>query len=174
MKRHFAIAMAVLAGWIAVGANIAHAQFGGQLGRPAPRARPTVSPYINLGTGGNNALNFYGIVKPQFEANKNFDNLQQGLAQLNADGTLKGQLGQQDPVGTQTGLQTGHPAGFFNYSHYFPTTPYGGAGNALQMGGGIGGAGNVGNVGAFGIGAGGAYGAGNRTFYGQNLFTGPR
>lgn len=159
MKKHMATTLAILAAWIVIGANAAQAQFGGQIGKPPVRARPTISPFINLGAG-NTAMNYYGIIKPQFDANRNFGDLQQGLAQLNADGTLKGTLGQQDPVGVQGGLQTGHPAGFFNYSHYFPTTPYGGAGGSMQMGGG--------NAGGFGV------GGGNRTFYGPNLYTGPR
>ncbi len=183
MKKHLATTLAILAAWIAFGANSAHAQSGGQIGKPPARTRPTVSPFINMGTG-NSALNYYGIIKPQFDANRNFTDLQQGIAQLNTDGTLKGPLGQQDPVGVQGGLQTGHPAGFFNYSHYFPTTPYGGAGTAMQMGGGIGGANSVGNIGGAGFGVGGGnFGAGagnfggvggNRTFYGPIFYTGPR
>ncbi len=181
MKRTLATTMAVLAAWIAISPNAALAQFGGQLGRPPMRTRPTVSPFINLGTG-NNAFSYYGIIKPQFDAAKNIGDLQQEMTLMNADGTLKGPLGQQDPVGVKNGLQTGHPAGFFNYSHYFPTTPYGGAGAAAQMGVGIGAAGATGNVGAFGVGAGyngvgglgGGGGLGNRTFYGPNLYIGPR
>ncbi|MGF1580701.1 MAG: hypothetical protein ACFCD0_15170 [Gemmataceae bacterium] len=89
----------------------AKAQFGGfggvgpaQLGRPTNQAgRPRVSPFINLGGGGSAGVTFFGIVRPQVQANRAIQNL-----------TLAQQLG-----GTTTQAGTGRSY-FFNYSHYYP------------------------------------------------------
>src|SRR5262245_12524565 len=37
---------------------------------PNPYARPVVSPYLNLARGGNPAINYFGLTKPQLDFNK--------------------------------------------------------------------------------------------------------
>lgn len=76
--------------------------------------RPTTSPYLNLNRGGNPALNYYNLVRPEFE----FRNAYQGL---------QGQLNQQQQQmlnreTAEEGLPvSGHATRFFNYSHYYPS-----------------------------------------------------
>jgi hypothetical protein len=174
MKRGIFTSLALLALW-GTGLNFASAQFGG-LGQAPPRVRPTVSPFINLGQGGAGA--FYGIIKPQLDANRSINDLQQGLNRLNPDGSLRGQI-DAGSVNALGGLQTGHSATFMNYSHYFPLVPPGGSGTAgnLGIGTGLGGY-NPSLGGGFGLGntgfnsGGGGFGLGNtggRTFFGGNL-----
>src|SRR5438552_3659922 len=165
MKRGI-ITLTALALWSSVGLNFASAQFGGTLGQAPPRSRPAVSPFINLGPGGAGA--FYGIIKPQLDANRSINDLQQGVMRLNPDGSLKGQLDQA--TGTTTiGLQTGHSASFFNYGHYFPVNGPGSATNAtgtsFGTGSGLGGS-------SSGLTTGSGFGVGpftNRTFFGPNM-----
>ncbi len=168
MQRSIVVTVAALAVWFSAGLNQASAQFGG-LGQP-PARRPAISPYINLGEGGN-AFNYYGLVKPQIDANRNFAEIQQQL--LNPDGSAKGPLVPQNQPAALGGLQTGHAATFFNYGHYYPQNPYAGTtglGAAGQgLGNGLGGYGvNPGTglgAGAFDVGAG-------RTFFGNTLNSG--
>ena len=160
MKRTIMASLAVLALWGSVELNFARAQFG-TLGQAPPRTRPTVSPFINLGQGGAGA--FYGIIKPQLDANRSINDLQQGIHRLNPDGSLKGQLDGQNSANALGGLQTGHSATFFNYGHYYPMAP--GSTGASTTGYNPSGAG-------FNTGTGAGFGAGNtggRTFFGANL-----
>jgi hypothetical protein len=147
--------------------SVASAQFG-TLGQAPQRPRPTVSPYINQGVGGGlNAFNYYGIIKPQFETNRSINQLQTGVQLLNADGSLKGALSQSQP-NALGGMQTGHPATYFNYSHYFPMS-YGSTtatGAASSFGTGVGGMNS--GVGSVNTGAGGVN-SGVRGFYGSTL-----
>ena len=168
MQRSIAVGLTVLAVWCGAGLNYAGAQFG-TLGQPPARPRPTVSPYVNLGEGGN-AFNYYGLVKPETDAYKSIQQLQQGAQLLNPDGSAKGPL-QPNQVNALGGLQTGHAVTFFNYGHYYPQNPYAGtAGTAnLPPGTGLGGYGVGANVGGLanpntpvGVGA----------FFGPNLNTG--
>jgi hypothetical protein len=134
--------------------SVASAQFG-TLGQAPQRSRPTVSPYINQGVGGGiNAFNYYGIIKPQIDTNRSISQLQTGVQLLNADGSLKGALSQgQQPNAVNT-MQTGHPATYFNYSHYFPMS--------------FGSTGATGTASGFGTGVGGAN-MGVRPFYGSTF-----
>lgn len=85
---------------------------------PFTYTQPPVSPYLNLLRGGNPAVNYFGLVRPE----QNFYNqLQQGQLQ-------QGQLQQQGFLGLSalpTGaegivlLETGVPARFMNFSHYY-------------------------------------------------------
>ena len=159
MRRSIVTSLTVLALWGSIGLNFATAQFG-SLGQAPPRTRPTVSPFINLGQGGAGA--FYGIIKPQLDANRSINDLQQGLQRLNPDGSLQGQLN-QGHINAQTGLQTGHAASFFNYSHYYPLTPGGASsGGTTGLGAGLGSPG-------FGVGTGGIGNTGVRPFFGANM-----
>jgi hypothetical protein len=118
-----------------------------------PIRRPTLSPYLNLARGGNPAITYYGLVRPQFEAQAQFSQLQQQLAD------------QQALIGAQQNLTTGVPitgraAGFQTHLGYFQNwrgrsggTAGTGSGFGLNntVGAGSGLAGNVGVVaGGFG------------------------
>lgn len=102
----------------------------GSLQRPnLPNQHPTVSPYLNLfgGSGGNPAINYYGIVRPQVETQQSLQHLQQGLQNLPQ---MMGGAGQgQD--GTNNQFTTGHGVAFLNYSHYFPLYRGNTGGNGL-------------------------------------------
>lgn len=72
--------------------------------------RPQVSPYINLLRGGNQAIQYQGLIRPQqnfyrYQEQQRLFNqqFQSGLRQLSRQGT---------------GV-TGHQTAFFNYSHYY-------------------------------------------------------
>lgn len=170
MKRGITTSLAVLLAWWGIGVDFASAQFG-TLGQPPIRPRPSVSPYINLGTGGG-AMSYYGIVRPQIDANKSILGLQNALSMMNPDGSLMGQLDQQSQTGQpNTGLSTGHSATYFNYGHYYPQYPPGGAGTA-GFGGGLGGGGFGPGMGGYNssFGPGSTYG-GSRTFFGNTMGT---
>jgi hypothetical protein len=136
---------------LALGAqNVAQAQFGGQIGsytRPRTNSNPTVSPYLNLNRAGSNpAINYYGLVRPQMDTNRSFQQLDPALfggdprmgfggAGVGPDGTPI--VGMNNLYPNQAlGLQTGHPATYFYYSHYFQFPQAG------QRGGGAGAGGN--------------------------------
>lgn len=75
---------------------------------------PSISPYLNLARGGNTAINYFGIVRPQFEF-RAFEAQQQGaMQQLGRQ--VQGVTGGRTPGGTTA------PGGYFmNYSHYYPS-----------------------------------------------------
>ena len=160
MKRGIISSLAVLALWGSVGLNFAAAQFG-TLGQPPIRPRPTVSPFINMGAGGAGA--YYGIVKPQTDATRAILDLQN--SQNKQDAMIKAAQDSQGADGLG-GAQTGHSATFFNYGHYYPTTPPGGgapgASPSLGASPGLGGTINPTFTGGVG-------GPGIRTFFGNNL-----
>jgi hypothetical protein len=105
----------------------------GQYNRPKTSPNPTVSPYLNLFRGGGDpAINYFGIVRPQMDAMQAFQQIQQ-QQQMFAAGTAAGYdpfnpLGSvfyQDPANR---LQTGHAVSYFNTMQYFPTPGKGGTG----------------------------------------------
>ena len=113
--------------------DVSSAQTGqiGSYNRPKTNSYPTVSPYLNLGRGGNNAaVNYYGLVRPQKDANRAFQQLDPALfggdPRLGLNGTAIGPDGNPIPGSKQylpnqaLGLQTGHPATYLYYSHYYP------------------------------------------------------
>src|SRR5262249_8648545 len=107
--------------------------------RPGGPTTPPYSPYLNLLRPGNPAINYYGLVRPQFDFRQQI----QGLQQLTAPATLEAQTANTLPT-------TGHPVQFLNYSHYF-----GGAINrpgAVRPGAVVQGAQNVGGVAAQNVG----------------------
>jgi hypothetical protein len=89
------------------------AQAQGGYARPAisPGSRPTVSPYLNIVRQGNPALNYYNLVRPEFE----FRNAYQGLQQQ-----VTRQTTAIDQMDASLLPATGHSTSFMNYSHYFP------------------------------------------------------
>src|SRR3954471_10368722 len=79
---------------------------------PPPRpainttARPTVSPYLNLLRGGQStALNYYNLVRPQFDFQNSINTLQQ---EVTSNQQSISQLGQAN----NTLPDTGHPVQF--------------------------------------------------------------
>jgi hypothetical protein len=90
---------------------------------------PAYSPYLNLTRGGNTALNYYGLVRPQIATANAFQAL--GNAQHN--------LNVGPSANPDQPLQTGHRSGFMTHTRFFMNSG-GGAGTrgANQVvGGGI-------------------------------------
>jgi hypothetical protein len=105
----------------------AHAQFPGAyggfggFGGYGYAAPSRVSPYLNLlRSGSAPGVNYYGLVRPEFEFRRNIGQLQaQNFAQ------------QQAITGLQTApttVTTGHPVGFQNHLGYFQNLSALGAG----------------------------------------------
>jgi hypothetical protein len=92
--------------------------------------RPPVSPYLNLLTGGGDtAVNYYGLVRPQFAYNRAIQNLGSEINYLESPAAA-----QQN----QTPFQTGNRSGFMTQNRYFMTNGYAGAGG-YRPGAGVGG-----------------------------------
>jgi hypothetical protein len=131
--------------WLALGAPSLWAQ-----GFRAPaQPQPAVSPYMNLLRQGNSpAFNYLTLVRPELDANKAIDQLNNQVLQYSAN----------PPAATGAGeLTTGHAFGFQTQRRYFQTV--GGRGGVGGGGGGVGG-GAVGQPGGQGFG-GGVAGFGN-------------
>jgi hypothetical protein len=79
-----------------------------------PFNQPRVSPYLNLLRGGASpGVNYYDLVRPQFQFRNSIQQLQQ---QVGAD--QQALAGLQGPGSTPT---TGHPVGFMTHLSYFQT-----------------------------------------------------
>jgi hypothetical protein len=86
---------------------------------PNPLGRPAISPYLNLNRSGNPAINYYGLVKPQFDTSQQLQLLQR-QQQLQQQELQMYQFGVPTEDAAFTGYsQTGHSTTYFNYSHYF-------------------------------------------------------
>jgi hypothetical protein len=95
------------------------AEAQGPFGRPgvAPFAQPTVSPYINLLRGNTSAaINYYGLVRPEFATLQNFTNLQQDI---NFNRSFLSSSTDESTTGVPV---SGHPVYFLNTGGYFLTT----------------------------------------------------
>ncbi len=132
--------------------NVVFAQTGqiGSYNRPRTNTYPSVSPYLNMGRGGSNpAVNYYGIVRPQVDTNRAFQQLDPSMfggdPRFGLGGAAIGPDGNPIPGANQylpdqtTGLSTGHPATYFYYSHYYQMQPgqrsaAGGAGGNSNFG----------------------------------------
>lgn len=146
MKRWLRLLLASGLVWTAI-SETASAQ-GWQIGgynQPNVRSRPTYSPYLNLGQGTGGASAYYGIVRPQFNINRNTVQLGQLQQFVNQP---PGAVGPETGEQPQLTLDTGHHATFFSTSHYF------GVGAPRGGGGGGGGAGGTGGAPVFGTGIG--------------------
>ena len=90
MKRCL-LAAAVALAWVAAAVGPrAEAQFTYQRPQTNPYGGNPVSPYLNLTRGGNPAINYYGLVRPELDSLQMMQTLgQQGYAPL--------------PLATQTG-----------------------------------------------------------------------
>ncbi len=109
-----------------------------------PAARPAYSPYLNLLRSGNPTFqNYYGLVRPQIQANQSIQSLQGQLQTTNSliASNATGTDGSTLPV-------TGQTFGYMNHRGYFL--------NNRNGGGGAGGAGGNagGNSGAASFGGG--------------------
>jgi hypothetical protein len=93
-----------------------------------PQASPYgtggISPFVNMLRPGNPAVNYYGLVQPQIQANQQFGQLQQQTQQL-----ARGQASLVAPPTNQAQTPTGHATGFMQHGHYFMTTGIGRQGN---------------------------------------------
>jgi hypothetical protein len=131
--------VAILCG-CALFASECHAQYPGSrfggIGGTGPGVRPPVSPYLNLLNQGDPAINYYGLVRPQFAYNRALQNLGNELNYLEA--TPQG--------GSLPPSQTGIRATFMTQYKYFMNNGYG-TGMGYRPGTGTG----VGNYGAGGI-----------------------
>ena len=116
MKRWLSLLLASGLVWAAVAPSAsAQGQIGGYT-PPNVRSRPTYSPYLNLGQGTGGASAYYGIVRPQFDLNRNTLQLGQLQQAVNLPpGAIGPGVGDQP----QLTLDTGHHVTFFNTSHYF-------------------------------------------------------
>lgn len=86
---------------------------------PITPRRPSVSPYLNLLRGGNAAVNYYGIVRPQNEFRA------AGNVFANNTQRMQSQLNQQSRALEQSEISqlrpTGHTASFNTHARYFFT-----------------------------------------------------
>ncbi|HKB37283.1 MAG TPA: hypothetical protein VKD72_12585 [Gemmataceae bacterium] len=73
---------------------------------------PPTSPYLNLNRGGNPAINYFNLVRPEFEFRNAYQSLQRQV-NLNRDLVREALTEEGVPA-------TGHSTSFLNYSHYFP------------------------------------------------------
>jgi hypothetical protein len=87
----------------------------------SPQRRPSVSPYLNLARRGvPPAINYYGLVRPQFEFRSSIQNLQGQVTALEQPGPV-------DTTEFTSDLPpTGQRAQFMSHTRYFfnavPTT----------------------------------------------------
>jgi hypothetical protein len=95
-----------------------------QVGTALPyNPRPTVSPYLNMLRGGNAAVNYYGIVRPQMQAAVTLQRLQMDQNALFLAQSLLSSPPPVDLTLAEGPPSTGHPVQFMNYSRYFSQTP---------------------------------------------------
>ena len=117
----------------------AQAQLGsiGSYSPPQTNPRPVYSPYLNLTRPGGVGANYYGLVRPQIDAQRNILLLQQAqMMGIPAEGMADpyGILGQFDPASS---LTTGHSATYLNTGHYYryPGQQSGGSGGGFGSAG---------------------------------------
>jgi hypothetical protein len=91
--------------------------------RVSPYANGGISPYVNLLRGGNPAINYYGLVLPEIQAQNSIQQLQTEVARQQATVVA--------PPTNQALSDTGHTTRFMQYTQYFNTT----ANNHQQPGG---------------------------------------
>jgi hypothetical protein len=133
--------MLVILGVLGVlGTGQARAQFGYSKPPTSPFNQPTVSPYLNMARGGNAAINYNTLVRPQIDTGRAIQQLQSQVSQDQQ--VLIGQFSAA-PTGYDASAAlplTGHPVQFMNYAHYY--TPAAGnkpgssqpSGSALPVG----------------------------------------
>jgi hypothetical protein len=82
--------------------------------RVSPYTTTGLSPYLNLLRGGNQAVNYYGLVRPELQAQASIQQLQEAVA--------RPQVSVVAPPTNQVQSVTGHTTRFMQYSQYFSTT----------------------------------------------------
>lgn len=113
----FRPALVALTVALAAGAASAQSPVGQPPASPYHYSPPLVSPYLNLLNRGNPAVNYYGIVRPQIQANQQIQMLQYGLARTTAE-----EEAAANSAATPGQLpDTGHVTGFMTYPKYFNT-----------------------------------------------------
>ncbi len=112
MRIRTLVALAALAAFFA--GRPAQAQY------VAPQVSPYgtggISPYLNLLRSGNPAVNYYGLVAPQIQAQTQIGQLQQQQQQLAQQQSVVAPPTNRAPV------TTGHQTRFMQYNQYFNTT----------------------------------------------------
>jgi hypothetical protein len=170
MKRFILAALAIPLAWLGLAAVPVTAQniYPYQAPRYGPGWQTPLSPYLNLLLPGNSAVNYFGLVQPQFQARQFYNQTTMSIQGLiNQLPPPPGIVGEQD---LDTPLRaTGHPTAINYTGTYFSNLlgqPYSGVG-AVQRGMGMGmmGAGGrpgmargAGPMGASGMGTGGGGG----------------
>jgi hypothetical protein len=102
MKNYIRLGCIVVA-WGAAAAS-ARAQFPGSFGGGFgnPLSRPAVSPYLNIARGGDPAINYYGLVRPQVAFGRAFQAVEGNVVALQADINQPVQTGQRSSFMTQS------------------------------------------------------------------------
>jgi hypothetical protein len=124
----------------ALSASTAQAQIG-QLVRPQVNPRPTISPYLSIFRGQNNAaINYFNFVRPQLEMGRQMQMLQSEVQSLQAAppiAPVAGAVPVDQPFANMP--TTGHPVTFMNLSHFYPGRPGSpGGGGPAGFAGGVG------------------------------------
>jgi hypothetical protein len=102
MKRRMILVLAIAVWWIPVAALHAQAPIGGFGGGVGNISRPTVSPYLNIIRGGDPAINYYGLVRPQIAFSRAFQAVDNSVVALQADANQPSQTGQRSSFMTQS------------------------------------------------------------------------
>ena len=76
MKRHPFRSLTLAAGALALAAGTAPAQPPVYQQPPRAQTAPPVSPYLNMTRGGNPAINYETLVRPQIETARSLEQLQ--------------------------------------------------------------------------------------------------
>jgi hypothetical protein len=125
--RRLLLAGLILSGWLTGAAGQASAQFQYFQPQTSPFYQPPVSPYLNLFRGGNPGINYYGLVRPQVQAQQNLQQLQlqqQLQAQQQAQQMQSQQAILLSPATQMSPLPTtGHPAYFNAAGLFFGSIP---------------------------------------------------
>jgi hypothetical protein len=156
MKRFILAALAVISTWLGLAAVPAAAQNTYPYQQPMFRPGWTtpLSPYLNMLITGNPAVNYYGLVQPQFQGRQYQNTTNQTIQ------GLINQLPQPPGIMSEEDFNapmpaTGHPTAFNYTGSYFTTLagqpiPSLGTISQRRMGGGAGGMGMGGRPGMMG------------------------
>lgn len=122
MKRFILAALVVLLAWLGLAAVPAAAQniFPYQQPRYGPGWSTPLSPYLNLLIPGNAAINYYGLVEPQFQRRQYANQLNQTISGIiNQLPQPPGIMAEEDLNAPMPG--TGHPTAVNYTGTYFST-----------------------------------------------------
>lgn len=126
------------------------AQNPGSFGRPpgpgTPGYRAPVSPYLNLSRGGNAAINYYGLVRPQVEGSQALQSIERQLSPTGPVMTTEPTVvnpgafatpGVLPSTPTPTGDNVISAPGFMTHSRYFQNHPASSSGAGAGRPGGM-------------------------------------